>query len=52
MNLEEIFLGHSVAKNQNVSDETQKIVDAEIKSFVNQGYETANKIPSNSQPSS
>ncbi|MEP3049158.1 MAG: ATP-dependent zinc metalloprotease FtsH [Roseibium sp.] len=43
-NQEEVFLGHSVAKNQSVSDETQKIVDAEIKSFVNQGLETAKKI--------
>ncbi|SDR32931.1 ATP-dependent zinc metalloprotease FtsH [Pseudovibrio sp. Tun.PSC04-5.I4] len=43
-NQEEVFLGHSVAKSQNVSDETQKMVDAEIKSFVNQGYETANKL--------
>ncbi|MEP2704287.1 MAG: ATP-dependent zinc metalloprotease FtsH [Roseibium sp.] len=43
-NQEEVFLGHSVAKNQNVADETQKIVDAEIKSFVNQGLETAKKI--------
>ncbi|KZK76779.1 ATP-dependent zinc metalloprotease FtsH [Pseudovibrio sp. Ad13] len=43
-NQEEVFLGHSVAKSQNVSDETQKMVDAEIKSFVNQGYETANKV--------
>jgi len=43
-NQEEVFLGHSVAKNQNVSDETQKIVDAEIKTFVNQGYETAKHI--------
>ncbi len=43
-NQEEVFLGHSVAKNQNVSDETQMLVDAEVKSFVNQGYETANKL--------
>ncbi len=43
-NQEEVFLGHSVAKNQTVSDETQKIVDSEIKSFVNMGYETANRI--------
>ncbi|GGB32910.1 ATP-dependent zinc metalloprotease FtsH [Roseibium aquae] len=43
-NQEEVFLGHSVAKSQNVSDETQKIVDAEIKTFVNQGYETAKHI--------
>ncbi|MXN65402.1 ATP-dependent zinc metalloprotease FtsH [Stappia sp. GBMRC 2046] len=43
-NQEEVFLGHSVAKHQTVSDETQKIVDAEIKAFVNEGYETANRI--------
>lgn len=43
-NQEEVFLGHSVAKNQHVSDETQKMVDAEIKSFVNQGYDTAKQI--------
>lgn len=43
-NQEEVFLGHSVAKSQNVSEDTQKLVDAEVKSFVNQGYETANKV--------
>ncbi|MEP3276981.1 MAG: ATP-dependent zinc metalloprotease FtsH [Stappiaceae bacterium] len=43
-NEEEVFLGHSVARQQHVSDETQKMVDAEIKSFVNQGYETAKRI--------
>ena len=43
-NEEEVFLGHSVARQQHVSDETQKLVDAEIKAFVNQGYTTAQKI--------
>jgi cell division protease FtsH len=43
-NQEEVFLGHSVAKSQNVSDETQKTIDAEIKHFVDQGYETAQTI--------
>lgn len=43
-NEEEVFLGHSVARQQNVSDETQKLVDEEIKSFVNAGYETARSI--------
>ncbi|MDJ0931952.1 ATP-dependent zinc metalloprotease FtsH [Breoghania sp.] len=43
-NAEEVFLGHSVSRNQNVSDETQKLVDAEIKGFVNAGYETAKRI--------
>ncbi|WP_417766861.1 ATP-dependent zinc metalloprotease FtsH [Stappia sp.] len=43
-NQEEVFLGHSVAKNQHVSEDTQRIVDAEIKSFVNTGYETAKRV--------
>ncbi|MEJ8473034.1 ATP-dependent zinc metalloprotease FtsH [Roseibium algae] len=37
-------IDYSGGSNQNVSDETQKIVDVEIKSFVNQGYETAKKV--------
>ncbi|MEJ8574090.1 ATP-dependent zinc metalloprotease FtsH [Microbaculum marinum] len=43
-NEEEVFLGHSVARQQHVSDETQKLVDEEIKGFVNTGYETAKKV--------
>ena len=43
-NEEEVFLGHSVARTQHVSDQTQKMVDAEIKGFVNTGYETAKKV--------
>ena len=43
-NEEEVFLGHSVARQQHVSDETQKLVDEEIKNFVNTGYETAKKV--------
>ncbi|MBB99838.1 MAG: cell division protein FtsH [Rhodobacteraceae bacterium] len=43
-NQEEVFLGHSVAKNQHVSEDTQRIVDAEIKAFVNTGYETAKRV--------
>jgi cell division protease FtsH len=43
-NEEEVFLGHSVARHQNVSDETQKLVDEEVKRFVNEGYEMANRI--------
>ncbi|RAI03572.1 cell division protein FtsH [Acuticoccus sediminis] len=40
-NEEEVFLGHSVARNQNVSEKTQEAVDREVKRFVNEGYETA-----------
>ncbi len=43
-NEEEVFLGHSVARTQHVSDETQKLVDQEIKNFVNTGYEEAKRI--------
>jgi cell division protease FtsH len=32
-NQEEVFLGHSVAKNQNISEYTAKIIDEEIKSL-------------------
>ncbi len=43
-NEEEVFLGHSVARTQNVSDDTQQLVDSEIKRFVDQGYKTAGRI--------
>ncbi|TLP43032.1 MULTISPECIES: ATP-dependent zinc metalloprotease FtsH [Cohaesibacter] len=43
-NEEEVFLGHSVARQQHVSDDTQRLVDAEVKRFVNEGYEKADQI--------
>ena len=43
-NEEEIFLGHSVARTQNMSDETQKLIDDEIHRIVEEGYKTAEKI--------
>lgn len=43
-NEEEVFLGHSVARTQNVSDETQLLVDSETRRFVEEGYATAKKI--------
>ncbi|MDH3581062.1 MAG: ATP-dependent metallopeptidase FtsH/Yme1/Tma family protein, partial [Hyphomicrobiales bacterium] len=43
-NEEEVFLGHSVARTQNLSDETQKTVDDEIHRIVEEGYDTATKI--------
>ena len=33
-NEEEVFLGHSVARSQNMSDDTQRIVDQEVHNFV------------------
>ena len=43
-NQEEVFLGHSVGRQQNVSDDTQKIVDEEVAKFVNKGYDKAKEI--------
>jgi cell division protease FtsH len=46
-NEEEVFLGHSVARSQNLSDETQKLVDEEVHKFVEEGYEKAREILNN-----
>ena len=43
-NEEEVFLGRSVARQQNMSEETAKLVDAEIKKFVEKGYKRAQKV--------
>jgi len=43
-NQEEVFLGHSVARTQNVSAETAKTIDAEIKKLVQGGYDEARRI--------
>ena len=43
-NEEEVFLGRSVTKQQNMSEETAKKIDAEVKKIVDKGYERAKKI--------
>ena len=43
-NEEEVFLGHSVTRTQHMSDETQKLVDEEIRSIVETGYANARRI--------
>ena len=43
-NEEEVFLGRSVTKSQNMSEETAKKIDAEVKKIVDKGYERAKKI--------
>ncbi len=43
-NQDEVFLGRSVARNQQMSEETAKKVDSEIKKIVDEGYERAKKI--------
>jgi len=40
-NEEEVFLGRSVARTQNMSEETSKKVDSEIRKIVDKGYERA-----------
>jgi len=43
-NEEEVFLGHSVARTQSMSEETQKLVDNEVKAIIDKSYKTAEKI--------
>ncbi|MBS0360052.1 MAG: cell division protein FtsH, partial [Proteobacteria bacterium] len=43
-NQEEVFLGHSVARNQNVSEETAKLIDQEVKRLVKGGEDEAKCI--------
>ncbi|WP_419814120.1 ATP-dependent zinc metalloprotease FtsH [Glacieibacterium sp.] len=43
-NQEEVFLGHSVTRTQNVSEETSRMIDAEVKAIVLSGYERAKQV--------
>jgi cell division protease FtsH len=43
-NQEEVFLGHSVSRTQNVSEETANIIDSEVKRLVQDGYDEAKRI--------
>ena len=43
-NEEEVFLGHSVARHQNMSEETQRQIDAEVRRIVEEGYGTAKQV--------
>jgi cell division protease FtsH len=43
-NEQEVFLGHSVARSQNVSEETARIIDSEVKKLVTSGWDEARKI--------
>ncbi|MEQ8825293.1 MAG: ATP-dependent zinc metalloprotease FtsH [Filomicrobium sp.] len=46
-NQQEVFLGHSIAQQQNMSEETAKLIDEEIRRIVNTGYDTAWEVLSN-----
>ena len=43
-NQEEVFLGHSVSRTQNVSEATANIIDSEVKRLVQAGYDEAKRI--------
>ena len=43
-NEEEVFLGRSVTKQQNMSEETARKIDEEVKKIVDKGYERARKV--------
>jgi cell division protease FtsH len=43
-NQEEVFLGHSVSRQQNVSEKTAELIDAEVKRLVIGGYDRAKQI--------
>jgi cell division protease FtsH len=43
-NQDEVFLGYQVARQQNVSEETSRKIDAEIRRLVEAGFDEAQKI--------
>ena len=43
-NEEEVFLGRSVARQQNMSEDIHKLVDAEVRTIVDESYAKAEKI--------
>ena len=45
----EVFLGHSVTKRKDVSDETAHIIDEEIRRMIDINYETAQRILTDNQ---
>ncbi|AQX20402.1 ATP-dependent zinc metalloprotease FtsH [Bartonella sp. WD16.2] len=43
-NQDEVFLGHSVARTQNVSEETARMIDTEVRRLIDDAYKSATKI--------
>jgi cell division protease FtsH len=43
-NQDEVFLGHSVSRTQNVSEETARLIDEEVKRLVQGGFDEARRI--------
>ena len=43
-NEQEVFLGHSVARSTNISDDTARLIDSEIRSLIEAGEQEARRI--------
>jgi cell division protease FtsH len=43
-NEQEVFLGHSVAQSTNISDETAKLIDEEVRTLIEDGESEARRI--------
>jgi cell division protease FtsH len=43
-NQDEVFLGHSVSRTQNISEDTAKLIDQEVKRLVQEGFDEARRI--------
>jgi cell division protease FtsH len=43
-NQEEVFLGHSVARTQNISEQTAQVIDREVRRLVSTAHEEAKRI--------
>ena len=43
-NQEEVFLGHSVAQQRNISDDTARLIDEEVRRLVEEGEKTSRKF--------
>ena len=41
---EQVFLGHSVAKHKEISDETANTIDAEVRAIIDQNYQRAENM--------
>jgi cell division protease FtsH len=43
-NQDEVFLGYSLGRQQNISEETAKTIDEEVRRLVHEAHETATRI--------
>ncbi|MBV1693684.1 MAG: ATP-dependent zinc metalloprotease FtsH [Hyphomicrobiales bacterium] len=43
-NQQEVFLGHAITQRQSMSEETAKVIDAEVRVIVTAGYQTARDL--------